>query len=120
MADTVSTETRPATGTGVHGAANCEWAAPALWLAAPFWFDAERTPWACLRDGAPRLLDTTESCATCVRWQPRFAGMHGSAAAPDATANPRWLNPPWLDWLANPPWLDWLAGYPAPHETDRP
>jgi hypothetical protein len=53
-----------------HIAATCRWATPTLFLTAPFWFEAERSPWACLRDNTPRILLSTESCATCSRWEP--------------------------------------------------
>jgi hypothetical protein len=53
------------------GAATCRWATPTLFLTAPYWWEAERAPWACLRDGTPRILTTTEECADCPRWEPR-------------------------------------------------
>jgi hypothetical protein len=49
-------------------AANCRWATPTLFVAAPFWLAAEEFPWSCVRDAAPRLLATTDVCATCARW----------------------------------------------------
>jgi len=52
-----------------HGANNCRWARPTFALAAPFWLDAEACPWSCLREGAPRLLSTTDPCAMCPRWE---------------------------------------------------
>ncbi len=50
-------------------ASNCLWATPTIFLAAPFWFDAETRPWTCLRDGDPRALSTTDRCLECPRWQ---------------------------------------------------
>ena len=56
-----------------HHAANCRWGALTTDLEAPFWWDAERYPWACIRETTPRLLETTEVCRTCVHWAPRPA-----------------------------------------------
>lgn len=51
-------------------AINCRWATSTLFVEAPYWFAAEDSPWVCVRDGTPRLLQTTEACATCWRWEP--------------------------------------------------
>ena len=59
-----------------HSASNCRWATSTLFLAAPFWFAAESDPWTCLCQQPPRLLRTTELCATCWRWQPQAAPEH--------------------------------------------
>jgi hypothetical protein len=53
-----------------HGANNCRWARPTFELAAPLWLDAEAYPWSCLREGAPRVLSTTDRCASCRGWEP--------------------------------------------------
>jgi hypothetical protein len=74
-----------------HGAANCRWATPTLMLAAPLWFDAENSPWSCVRDAAPRTLITTDACEMCPRWEPRYS--------------------------ATPLMLDWF-GVLSPHETE--
>lgn len=50
-------------------ACNCLWAAPTLFLSAPYWFDSESCPWACLRDADPHVLITTDPCASCPRWE---------------------------------------------------
>lgn len=63
-----------------RGAANCRWATPTVFLPAPWWFEAETSPWACVRDTTPRVLETTEACATCSRWEP------GGYRQPDASA----------------------------------
>lgn len=42
-----------------------------MFLDVPLWLDSERCPWACVRDPTPRVLATTESCATCQNWEPR-------------------------------------------------
>ena len=55
----------------IRSAAGCRWATPTLFLAAPYWFEAEDSPWACVRDAAPRVLTTTDACASCPRWEPR-------------------------------------------------
>jgi hypothetical protein len=50
-------------------AANCRWATPTLFVAAPHWLDAEEYPWTCIRDTVPRALQTTERCTDCPRWE---------------------------------------------------
>ena len=64
-------------------AGNCRWATSSLSLAAPLWLGAWDSPWACLRDGAPRLLDSTEVCTDCPRWEPepRASGRAGELLA---------------------------------------
>jgi hypothetical protein len=47
---------------------NCRWAEPTLFLTTPEWLEAWNTPWACHRDGT-RLLESTEECAACPRWE---------------------------------------------------
>ena len=54
-----------------RGASSCAWAVPTLNLSAPLWLDAWDRPWACLREGEPHPIETTEACATCPRWEPR-------------------------------------------------
>ena len=71
-------------------AANCRWATPTLMLPAPLWFDAENSPWSCVRDAAPRVLFSTDACEICSRWEPRQT--------------------------AAPLMLDWFGAVP-PHET---
>jgi hypothetical protein len=94
------------TGPESHGASTCRWAAPTVFLGAPFWFEAEQTPWTCVHDARPRLLHTTECCATCARWERELAPASESTDSRAATASPAWQ--------------DWLSGYPAPHEaSDR-
>ena len=39
----------------------------------PVWMGAWDTPWACVRNAVPRVLDTTEVCAVCPRWEPQPA-----------------------------------------------
>jgi len=45
----------------------CRWVTPTLFLDAPFWVEAETSPWTCIRYAAPRPLATTEECLTCRR-----------------------------------------------------
>jgi hypothetical protein len=52
-------------------AANCRWGTPTLFLSGPLWLEAWDAPWTCVRDVTPCLIDTTEACATCARWEPR-------------------------------------------------
>jgi hypothetical protein len=61
-------------GNADHHASTCRWAIPTLFLPAPYWWDAEDRPWACVRDGAPRALETTEVCTDCPYWEPRTRG----------------------------------------------
>ena len=51
----------------------CRWAAPTLFLPAPYWFAAEGCPWTCLRDAPRPLEDAADACTTCSRWEPRTA-----------------------------------------------
>jgi hypothetical protein len=53
-----------------HHASTCRWAVPTIFLPAPFWWQAEDRPWACVRGETPRLLETTEACAECPHWDP--------------------------------------------------
>lgn len=62
---------RIATTTAALSAVTCRWATPTVFLAAPYWIEAESAPWACLRDTIPRVLGTTDQCAVCPRWEPR-------------------------------------------------
>jgi hypothetical protein len=61
-------------GIADHHASTCRWAIPTLLLPAPYWWDAEDRPWACIRGGTPRVLETTEACADCPCWEPRTRG----------------------------------------------
>jgi SAM-dependent methyltransferase len=63
-ADRARAASRPS-GNLAHHASNCRWAVPTVSLPAPYWWDAERCPWACVREGAPRILETTEVCSDC-------------------------------------------------------
>jgi len=74
-----------------HIAANCRWATATLMLPAPLWFDAEDSPWSCVRDGAPRTLISTDACEMCPRWERRHSTI--------------------------PLMLDWF-GFLPPHETE--
>jgi hypothetical protein len=68
-----------------HHASNCRWAMPSLFLPAPYWWNAEGYPWACVRDGVPRILDTTEVCADCPYWEahPKAKAEPGDSAKPE-------------------------------------
>jgi len=63
-----------------HHASNCRWAVPTLFLPAPYCWDAESRPWACIRTGTPRLLETTEVCASCPYWKLRRGRDYADAA----------------------------------------
>jgi hypothetical protein len=55
-------------GYAEHHASSCQWAVPTVFLPAPFWWESEDRPWACVRTGTPRTLETTEVCADCPYW----------------------------------------------------
>ena len=74
MTRTFPAETpRSAVVGNLRSAVNCRWATPTLMLPAPLWFDAETSPWSCVRDGAPRTLISTDACGMCPRWEPRHS-----------------------------------------------
>lgn len=54
-----------------HTIQACHWSEPTLFLAWPYWIEAERNPWSCRADGDPRPVEETERCVTCGRWVPR-------------------------------------------------
>jgi hypothetical protein len=54
-------------------AATCRSAVPTVTLPPPVWFEAENTPWSCVRDAKPRLLLSTERCLDCARWEAKPA-----------------------------------------------
>jgi hypothetical protein len=58
----------------------CRWVTPTVFLDAPYWVEAEMSPWACIRDAEPRLIATTAECLTCARFD---------AARPSALVRPR-------------------------------
>ena len=93
-----------------RGASTCRWAAPTLLLPAPIWFEAEDSPWTCLRDAAPRALETTNPCAICQRWEPR-----------PSTVPPKNLDREQVVIscpITVPVMVDWFGAFRPPHETD--
>lgn len=74
-------------------AATCRWAVPTLFMAAPTWTDADDRPWTCVRELAPRELDSTDVCQVCAHWEPRSANR--------ATPNDEAVQPYFLDILGN-------------------
>ncbi len=50
---------------------NCKWAEPTLYQDGPYWLDAWNMPWTCRRDGDPRMLEDTDICQNCPRWEAR-------------------------------------------------
>lgn len=94
---------------GKRNASNCRWATPTLFLRAPFWFDAETCPWTCLRDSVPRLLNTTDCCGTCPRWESRTR--EKVPAIPDQKREPAAYDAP------APLMMDWLGGVPPRYDT---
>jgi hypothetical protein len=60
------------TNTPVKTVQRCKWAESTLLLPMPYWFDAWNAPWSCwAEDGRPRLIESTEVCASCARWTPK-------------------------------------------------
>ena len=60
-----------------RGVLSCGWSRLTLFLPYPFWLDSQRGPWTCVRDPDPRVLDDTEVCRDCPRWEPRaLLGVH--------------------------------------------
>jgi hypothetical protein len=51
--------------------AQCRWAESTLFLAHPYWTDANDYPWSCVADGDPAVVEDTGRCADCGRWAPR-------------------------------------------------
>jgi hypothetical protein len=92
-----------------RSASNCRWATSTLFLPAPLWCEAETSPWACLRDPTPRVLATTDLCATCPRWEPREIAPARSPDQRHAEA---------VTTGAVPLLVDWHGGSPPPHETE--
>lgn len=52
-----------------QSAATCRWAVATVSLPAPTWLEAESSPWTCTRDKEPTVLETTDRCVDCPRWQ---------------------------------------------------
>jgi hypothetical protein len=92
-----------------RSANNCRWATPTLFLTAPLWCEGETSPWACLSDLTPRVLATTDPCATCPRWEPRETASAKSSDQRQAEA---------AGTAAVPLLIDWLGGSLPPHETE--
>jgi hypothetical protein len=59
--------------TKLDGVVTCHWLTPTRIMPHPFCFEADASPWSCLRDGRPRPLNAAElsRCATCSRWESR-------------------------------------------------
>jgi hypothetical protein len=70
-----------------HGACNCIWAIPTLFLDAPLWLEAADRPWTCRRVSPPRTLELTDECRDCPRWEPVSAAAVGESWA-DAEPHP--------------------------------
>lgn len=69
--------------------AQCRWAESTLFLAHPYWTDADAYPWSCSADGDPAVVEDTGRCATCGRWAPRAPHLVGSCAcAPSPARQP--------------------------------
>ena len=51
-------------------ASACRWGVPTLLLRAPYWWQTTESPWTCVREATPRVLETTEECVACPHWEP--------------------------------------------------
>ena len=91
-----------------YSAVTCRWASPTIYLAAPYWFEAERRPWTCLHGTCPRVLETTDSCATCAYWEPRSSAGHAEAFHEAGTVI--------VDRTALT-MMDWFGAFLPPHEA---
>ncbi|MGE3888977.1 MAG: hypothetical protein AB7H81_21310 [Vicinamibacterales bacterium] len=69
-----------------HHASNCRWAVPTLFLPAPYCWEAEDRPWACIRTGSPRVLETTEVCRSCPHWKLGRGRAYADAATIDSVS----------------------------------
>jgi hypothetical protein len=58
-------------------AATCRSSVATVSLPPPLWYEADKTPWSCVRDPKPRILTSTERCAHCAGWQPRDTAPDG-------------------------------------------
>lgn len=85
-----------------HCAVTCRWSVPTAFMPAPFWFEGERSPWTCLREAPPRILDTSDICVCCSDWEPPTA-RDGGRDRPVTGAGPTAA--------------DWFAAFPMPHEV---
>jgi hypothetical protein len=65
---------KPLDVTGFHAAVTCRWATPTLFLNRPLWLEAWDAPWTCIYRDPPDPLETTNTCATCLNWEPRPGG----------------------------------------------
>jgi hypothetical protein len=52
-----------------QSATTCRWSTPTLFMATPYWLEAETSPWTCVRDAAPRVLALADECRTCPRFE---------------------------------------------------
>lgn len=108
--DTCSTISDDAAMSTTLGAASCRWATPTLFLPAPFWFDAERCPWTCMRDATLRVLSTTDPCATCPRWELRPSTVREEELVRQRAGT--------ISQSSTLTMMDWFGAFPPPHETE--
>jgi hypothetical protein len=92
-----------------YGAVTCRWASPTIFFPPPVWFEAEHRPWTCRYGACPRVLDTTDSCATCRHWEPRSSAGH-TEAFHEASAGIG-------DRIPAPTMMDWFGAFQPPHEA---
>ena len=91
----------------IRSAATCRWATSTLFLPSPYWLEAERCPWTCVRGAGPAILTTTNPCASCSRWEPRSAIRAASVVGGTHFDGPG---------SRVVPALDWFGAFRPPHE----
>jgi hypothetical protein len=56
-----------------HLPQNCKWAELTVLQPMPLWLEAWTCQWTCLAGGAPRVIEASEECTDCPRWEERPA-----------------------------------------------
>jgi hypothetical protein len=56
-----------------HLPQTCKWCEQTLLQPMPLWLDAWNYEWTCVSCGEPRLLEASEECEKCPRWEERPA-----------------------------------------------
>jgi hypothetical protein len=62
----------------LHTVQHCRWSEQTLYQPAPRWLEAWDYPWCCRTRTGTRVIDDTEKCQTCKRWESREAGKQES------------------------------------------
>ncbi len=65
-----------------RGASKCRWAQPTLFQPGPVWTEAWDCPWTCEAETPVRVIEDTDRCAICPRWEPRPEASIAATGAP--------------------------------------